>query len=468
MRTKGDSAQAKKDHYSMAYTCIISCMMHTVKKTFTYSGALMVMALIALRVNGFSAIGVAVDSIMPPDHSTTLDVRPADDPFIFHNTDLSIPMPTQFKWHVSGASDSAFYDVYLSEDTCIDLSDLVVSHYPQTGLPVWNLKIGTTYYWRIVVNDGDGTDRATAPFSFSTPMLWPRMIYLDGTTNVRDIGGRKNKDDIMIRQGMYYRSAEFNQNHILTEKGIQQVMDLDIACEIDLRNDGENPQPVLPPSVRYFRPQGPYGGGLTAYQYGLLYDTTQYRDVFREIAKRENYPIICHCRAGADRAGTVTALLEALLGCTERQIGEDYIWTSLSVYGIRDSASLTWKELIAGIKSHDQTYGSLFNGACNYLLKQGLTVDEIYSIRSIMLDGTPLPPEPFITWTTTRTEKMLVMGNSLPRLGHSITMLEIYSLSGKKLYEFNGRDNSSMTVPRCGAGVRIVRWTEERRIRGLQ
>ncbi|MBN2035385.1 MAG: tyrosine-protein phosphatase [Chitinispirillaceae bacterium] len=443
---------------------------HCSGKTAPAAVATVMLLLLTLRgIDGSPAADHAADLIIPPDNSTTADTRPSDDPFIPHTDDLSIPGSTHIEWSLSGASGASSYDVYLSEDSCIDMSDLIASACTRTALPVWNLKIGTTYYWQIRVNDSDGTARTTNRLSFSTPMLWPRMIYLDGTTNVRDIGGRKNKDGTMIRQGLFYRSAEFNQNHVLTEKGMQQVMDLGIACEIDLRNDFENPRPVLPPSVHYFRPQGPDGGGLSAYQYGLRYNGPQYRDVFREIARKENYPVICHCRAGADRAGTVTALLEAILGCTEQQINENYVWTSLSVYGLRDSADFTWEQFITEIKSHDQTYGSLLTGACNYLMRQGLTMDEIHSIRAVLLGESP-PPDPVITFTIMKTAKILYVNNPLPRTGRDITELAVYSLSGEKLYDFNRENCTStlnVTLPRFGAGVRIVRWSEEKTVRGL-
>jgi protein-tyrosine phosphatase len=214
------------------------------------------------------------------------------------------------------------------------------------------------------------------------------MIRIEGTTNVRDIGGLMTLDGRKVRQGMYYRSAEFNQNHVITPTGIQRILDLGMAFEIDLRSDFENPMAALPSSVRYFRPANPTGI-MSPYLYGLQNNSDQYRDVFKELARPENYPCIVHCRAGADRTGTVTALLEALLGCSYEQIARDFQWTSLSVYGVRDTTWQEWKDMIGDIRrrSGDST---LFSGTINYLLSIGVTPEECAAIRSILLEPGPM------------------------------------------------------------------------------
>ena len=214
-----------------------------------------------------------------------------------------------------------------------------------------------------MATDSQGSRWGSPVLSFKTPDAWPRMIYIDGTTNVRDIGGRRNMDGLMIRQGLFYRGAEFNQTYTVTPKGIEQLKQLGIVCEIDLRNSTENPMPLPMQLKRYFCPTTNEGGGILDYEYGLVSTPGLYRDVFREMADSRNYPMICHCRLGADRAGTVVALLEALLGCSEQQMGENYIWTSLSVNGIRDTAFPEWRGVITHLKSFDKQDSTVQAGA---------------------------------------------------------------------------------------------------------
>jgi hypothetical protein len=321
---------------------------------------------------------------VPANGSVSRDTRSTDNPFTGHSADLSSPLPTQFQWKSNGCCGKVIYDFYLSKDSSARRTSPLAVRLSNTGLPVYNLEIATRYFWQVLLRVDNGTICTTGVFSFTTPDLWPRMIRIEGTTNVRDIGGLKTPDGRTVRQGMYYRSAEFNQNHIITPTGIQRILDLGIVFEIDLRNDGESPMAALPSSVRYFRPANPTGI-MSPYLYGLQNNPDQYRDVFKELAEPENYPCICHCRAGADRTGTVTALLEALLGCSYEQIARDFQWTSLSVYGIRDTTWQEWKDMIGEIRRRagDST---LFSGAVNYLLSIGVTPEECAAIRSILLE----------------------------------------------------------------------------------
>jgi hypothetical protein len=418
-----------------------------------------------LSIHTFAASIPGNDILSPSDGTFSTDTRPSVDPFIIHTGDLSIPRPTRLSWRIPGDCTDQVYDIYLAEDSLLDSTDRIATGYTDTVFDVWNLKIGTRYFWRIVVSENGRTVHETARFSFTTPLHWPRTIYLDGATNVRDIGGRRTMDGCMIRQGLLYRSSEFNQNHIITAQGVRQLMDLGIVCEIDLRQDYENPQAVLPPSVRYFHPASEFGG-LLAYQFGLQNYAAQYRDVFREMAKPANYPMVEHCRAGADRAGTIAALLEALLGCSEEQMAADYEWSSLSVYGVRTRTSAEWTGLVAEIKSFDTASNTVGVGAWNYLHAQGLSVEELTAIRNIFLDTTRVAGAFIVTDPVKRPERpsstgaaqYITIQDRPLRMGHNIQRLILFDLAGRKIWEF-ARTNSigeiQAIVPQkyAGAGV---------------
>jgi predicted amino acid-binding ACT domain protein len=330
-------------------------------------------------------------TIIPENGTVTHDTRSHVDPSVNHTEDASIPKPILLSWSFSEELFEPKYSLYLSQDKVFDSTDLRVKDTTVNELSIYNLLNNWTYYWKIGVRESNDSVWETPVFTFTTADVWPRMLYIDGSSNARDIGGRFNKDGILIRQGLYYRSTEYNNLLNISKKGIQQILDLGIVCEIDLRHDHESAKPALPAQIRYFRPEyKKKGGGLSPYWTGIQNCKPQYREVFSQLAKRENYPMIVHCVAGADRAGTVTAILEAILDCTEKQIRLNYQWTSLSIYGSRgypDSPAIKkWEDLIEGLKSHYSVKGSINYGAYNYLLSTGITPQEIDDIRSIFFE----------------------------------------------------------------------------------
>jgi protein-tyrosine phosphatase len=334
---------------------------------------------------------VKITLLVPEAGATTSDTRSSPDPLAAHVADSSFPKPTMFVWSVQGSIRPLTFDVFISEDSLIDTSAHWVIGHPDTFLSVWNLKIATRYFWKVATRDDQGAVWTSPTSSFLTCSEWPRMLFIEGTTNVRDIGGINTSDGRMMGQGLFYRSAELNNGYMVTEKGFRELNRLGIACEIDLRRLNEDPHPSFPPSVRYVNPVDDSGFGIVQYSEGMIYYPYLYAKIFHEIAKPDNYPIFCHCRAGADRAATVTIILESVLGCSEEHMGDDYRWTSLSVDGIRDTAFDQWKRTISYIKSFDEQNKSPCIGACRYLLNQGVTGEELVSIRRIFLGDGTLP-----------------------------------------------------------------------------
>ena len=57
--------------------------------------------------------------------------------------------------------------------------------------------------------------------------------------------------------------------------------------------------------------------------------------IFELLADESNYPIYYHCNAGADRTGTLTFLINGLLGVSYEDLTRDFEVTSFSVCGKR-------------------------------------------------------------------------------------------------------------------------------------
>lgn len=326
-------------------------------------------------------IPVSALKIDPADGAEVPDTRSAAEPFADHDgKDLSIPNATRIKWALEADYPEVSFDLFLSEDRPDFAGKPVASNIESNEVPLWNLKKDTRYYWKLVVKSRGRETAETPAFRFKTPALWPRWIRIDGTTNVRDLGGTVNMGGRTMRQGLLYRSSEFDSHCSITPEGTKAILDLGIRTEIDLRlhNDG----PTLPPEIRYLNIP------VRGYDDGLKTSEESFRDLFRSMSRKENYPIIFHCWGGADRGGTVALLLEAALDWPEELIARDYEWTSLSIWGQRRRASpeYAWQQTLDMLKGFDPENGSLQTGTRNYLKKIGVTDDELNSIQEILLE----------------------------------------------------------------------------------
>ena len=84
-----------------------------------------------------------------------------------------------------------------------------------------NLKIGTRYYARV----SDDTN-ASPVTSFTTELTYPRMITIDGISNVRDVGGCVTRDGRIVKQGLFYRGSELNSHVNITEEGLRTMREV--------------------------------------------------------------------------------------------------------------------------------------------------------------------------------------------------------------------------------------------------
>ncbi len=101
---------------------------------------------------------------------------------------------------------------------------------------MYNLKVNTTYYFNVSL-DYNGTVFTSETYSKKVSDTALRNIYIDGVRNVRDIGGYK-VDNGVIKQGLLYRSAEYNGTFgsVVSDLGKEQLVNtLGIKSDIDLR-----------------------------------------------------------------------------------------------------------------------------------------------------------------------------------------------------------------------------------------
>ena len=215
---------------------------------------------------------------------------------------------------------------------------------------LYNLCPGRVYRADYSAEDGSASHER-----FATSPTLPRMLYVDGIRNVRDCGGWRAEGGF-LREGILFRGSEMNLigNHgiELTEQGRKTMCrELRIRTDIDLRNEeeaGHIAESPLGASVRYERK--PVLGYMDLFKEEFN-DTL--REIFLLLAERKNYPVYLHCWAGADRTGTLVAILKAALGVSFEDITRDFEISTFSVFVllVRCNRDFTYPEVFEYLKT---------------------------------------------------------------------------------------------------------------------
>lgn len=311
----------------------------------------------------------------------------ADDPNVSDYTcgSASPNVDTVISWKSN--SQATGYTVLLSTEK--DYSNAKTYHVPaeNCSVAVNNLLKAQTYYVKVTA---DGTSMATEG-SFTTTDLGPRVMTVDGVYNVRDMGGYLTTSGKTTKQGLIYRGGALSPsadypNVQITESGIATMAEeMGIRTEIDFRNSTEAlgvTESPIPDAELIYCTLGGYDSGMIDY-------AESYKKVFQLLARPESYPIYYHCTGGADRTGTVSYLLGALLGMDKTELIHDYEFTSFSMYGERNSKTTKYAfgAMCALLETYEGT--TLADKAEQYLLSIGVTEDEIFNIRAIMFGEEP-------------------------------------------------------------------------------
>ena len=180
-------------------------------------------------------------------------------------------------------------------------------------------------------------------------MVEPRHIRLEGSLNLRDLGGYETRDGRTIRTGCVFRSDEL---HALTDADLETVSKLGIRVLFDLRNAEERRarQNRLPHAMEVLERVSPATGTdvrtteeqiargelpqaddeffATVY-IGLLDRLApELRTIVERAVDAPARPLLFHCAAGKDRTGLAAAVLLGLLGVADEVILDDFELTS--------------------------------------------------------------------------------------------------------------------------------------------
>lgn len=254
-----------------------------------------------------------------------------------------------------------------------------------------SLEIARRWEWAVADSRG-----ASAKGEFSTEDLAPRLIRIDGVPNVRDLGGRITADGLRVRQGLLFRSAGLNHNSReengkmipgagrLRPEERERINSLyGFKADLDLRRPDEVFGMRFSPlgeSVKWINLRYTTYGALTN-----RISLVRAKMIYREILNTNNYPLVFHCIAGADRTGTLALVVNGLLGVSREDALKDYLATGYKDYGVTDPRHLKMlDDFLAAVDSYPgRTYPEKINSHFKAL---GFSDDELDGYRRFMLE----------------------------------------------------------------------------------
>jgi protein-tyrosine phosphatase len=199
-----------------------------------------------------------------------------------------------------------------------------------TGLPP-----DRPHFFKLVAADG------------AEAMLGERHPCVQGSPNLRDLGGYEAADGRRVKWGRIYRSSNLGR---LTDSGLDQIKRLGIRLVCDFRTEAESAK--LPnrfpdsPAVGYVRLPIQHGEFEPTSVFdrikkgdcdwisedfmiqGYIDSVERYPDVwarlFQLLSDLRHRPLLFHCTGGKDRTGAAAALILLALGVPEETVVEDY------------------------------------------------------------------------------------------------------------------------------------------------
>ena len=182
-----------------------------------------------------------------------------------------------------------------------------------------------------------------------------RKVPMDGCFNFRDIGGYATADGRRVKWGQIFRSDALgrltDQDHaVLKSMKIQTVCDFRAPAETKRSPDR------LPPGIRHHHLPVIHGDldAASAFERAAAGDLSWltpdfmirgylnnieafphiWQAVFRLLARGQNRPLVFHCSAGKDRAGTCAALVLSALGVGDDTVIADHGLSNTNIAAI--------------------------------------------------------------------------------------------------------------------------------------
>ena len=294
-----------------------------------------------------------------------------------------------FKWTVEGGVSNVVVEFSTTPDfnnPLVEKIGLEKGRYYTSMRPGY-LLLGTHYWWRVRAVDKQGAEVLSDVRTFTTSDKPPRMIGRP-MENMRDLGGGVNADGVPVRQGLLYRgqapwaraSKTFLRDRYVTKLGIKTQLDLRGRDEFEKRSQTWGETDLETVGIRHeFHTIIPYH--------------VNHPDVFAKLpaifailAAETNYPVYFNCAVGSDRTGTIAFLLDGVIGRDDKYFYDDYELPSFNANTPRYRYCRKGSELFNTFAKGDKP---IREKVVDYLLKRGITQEQIDAIRRIMLEVPP-------------------------------------------------------------------------------
>lgn len=308
------------------------------------------------------------------------------------NKDQPKPYVLDFSESNDTGDSADYYQLEISETNTFEKSYKYRSSSKSFNL--YNLVNGD-YFYKIHSIYGDKTFTSEVKeISVDTPS--PRNLFVDGVINCRDLGGWNIGENRVYKQGLIYRTAQFDYDENAsnpikskpTSSGLETIKgELGIKTDLDLRRKselGEASSSPLGSDVNYVSTPM-YFGGTNIFTNENNIESL--KSFFTILADKSNYPIAFHCVRGTDRTGALAYVIGALVGMNEEDLLMDYVFSSLAdVNGLVLAFDIMGSNFyVQGIRNSDGD--NLSQKAKNYLINNvGVNESTLNSIIDILVD----------------------------------------------------------------------------------
>lgn len=313
------------------------------------------------------------------------------------------PLPIKLSWSVTNDLNinADRYYVWVSEDN--NFSDEVKFETRECKYDLYNSKVGTKYFWKV-----EAVYNRTSFFSkthnFETKDEKIRNIQADGVTNIRDLGGFSLENGGKLKQGMIYRSAQFNYDKndpkAVPSEPNQMGKDilinqLKIKTDVDIRRTiKEHKDETLGIT------SSPIGDKVKYVPLPMYYVNTQgntlsdkdnapkIKAFFELLADESNYPVIFHCQRGTDRTGALAYAIEAMCGVSANDMALDYCFSNLANIGSPiDVTRYTYSMGYVNQITNYSKGSTLAEKAMNYVMdKTGVSQQTLTSMVNLLTE----------------------------------------------------------------------------------
>ena len=240
-----------------------------------------------------------------------------------------------------------------------------------------NLLPNRLYYYKVEEIRVDDTVKQMAHGKFRTEGQ-VRMIQVRNNSNIRDLGGWPTQYGVPVKYGRLYRSGSLERT---ARQGRHDFVDnLGVVAELDLRHEVKRTTSCLGEDKDYLRiSHGMYLSGIK--EKNDVY-VTDLRWVIMRLHEGKN--VDWHCAIGCDRCGTLSFLIEGLLGLSELDLCRDYELSTFSLSRKNKRVRSPLKSML----NHIRTFGpkdDLAKCFYNYWLSIGMEKRELDYFLHIML-----------------------------------------------------------------------------------